>query len=145
MGRDVSKQRKRAIGPEDYEALAEFRHGLRRFLTFSEEAAREHGLTAQQHQAILAIKGSNDGKPAAVGVLAERLLIRHHSAVELVDRLERAGLVTRLSAEDDRRLVLVALTAKAEAVLEELSAAHLDELKRSRELLARLLDRLDLA
>ncbi|HEV2673314.1 MAG TPA: MarR family transcriptional regulator [Aliidongia sp.] len=132
----------RPIGDEDYEALAAFRLALRRFLTFSEAAARDRGLTAQQHQAILTIKGHGSGRPLTIGELADHLLIRHHSAVELVDRLVQAELATRASAEDDRRRVVVALTAKAEVILRELSATHLDELRRSRTLLEQLLERL---
>lgn len=133
----------RPISGEDYATLAAFRHTLRRFLAFSEDAARASGLTAQQHQAILALKGHRAGAPLTIGDLADHLLIKHHSAVELVDRLVQAELVTRASAEDDRRRVVVTLTAKAEAILEALSATHLEELKRSRALLAQLLDRLD--
>jgi DNA-binding MarR family transcriptional regulator len=133
----------RPISGEDYETLAAFRHALRRFLAFSESAARASGLTAQQHQAILTIKGHATGGPLTIGELADHLLIRHHSAVELVDRLVQAGLVDRLKAEGDRRRVVVGLTAKAESILADLSAIHLDELRRSRALLAQLLERLD--
>lgn len=143
MNRDVSNAKTRQIGMADYEALAAFRHALRRFMVFSEEAARESGLTAQQHQAILAIKGHGAGGPMTIGDVADFLLVRHHSAVELIDRLVRAGLVDRSGGEDDRRRVIVALTPKAETVLGELSATHLDELKRSRALLVQLLERLD--
>lgn len=132
----------RPISGEDYATLAAFRHALRRFLAFSEGAARASGLTAQQHQAILALKGHRAGAPLTIGDLADHLLIKH-STVELVDRLAQAELVTRASAEGDRRRVVVNLTAKAEAILEALSATHLEELKRSRALLAQLLDRLD--
>jgi DNA-binding MarR family transcriptional regulator len=142
---DPSPSGKRSIQPADYAALAAFRRALREFLAFSEAAARTSGLTAQQHQAILAIRGHKDGEPLTVGELAEHLTIRHHSAVELVDRLAKAGLVTRVSAEHDRRAVLVGLTPKSESILEELSAIHLDELKSSRELLMQLLERLDRA
>lgn len=134
---------RRPIGMADYETLAAFRHALRRFLAFSEDAAKAGGLTAQQHQAILAIKGHGGGEPITVGKVAEHLLIRHHSAVELVDRLVKAGLVERTASEDDRRRVALVLTPKAEGILGELSAAHLEELKRSRGLLVQLLDRLD--
>jgi DNA-binding MarR family transcriptional regulator len=137
------KPRKRRLGAADYETLAAFRHALRRFLAFSEQAARDSGLTAQQHQAILAIKAHKGGAPLTVGDLADHLLIRHHSAVELIDRLVGADLAVRVQAETDRRSVLVALTPKAEAILEQLSATHLDELGRSRALLVQLLERLD--
>ena len=132
-----------SIGSEDYEALAAFRHALRRFLAFSEGMARASGLTAQQHQAILAIKGHRPGEPMTIGDLADHLLIRHHSAGELVDRLVHAGLATRASADEDRRRVVVSLTAKAETILETLSATHLEELRRSDALLSPLRGRLD--
>jgi DNA-binding MarR family transcriptional regulator len=114
----------------DYEALAEFRYQVRRFLAFSEDAARAAGLTPRQHQALLAIKGFASGAAIAVGDLAQRLGIRHHSAVELVDRLAEAGLVTRNVDIDDQRRVLLNLTERAETRLAELSIAHLDELAR---------------
>lgn len=115
---------------EDYERLAAFRHALRCFMEFSQEAARTAGLTPQQHQALLAIKGMPSGRDVTVGDLASQLLVRHHSAVELVDRLEQNGLLRRHSDSDDARRSLLALTPKAEAALLELSAAHLDELSR---------------
>jgi DNA-binding MarR family transcriptional regulator len=128
---------------QDYRTLAAFRHALRRFHAFSEDAARAHGLTPQQHQAILALKGHDAAEPMSVGNLAAALLIRHHSAVELVDRLVAAGLVLREGDAGDRRRVALTLTAKAEAVLAELSRTHLAELRRSGPLLAALVRRLD--
>ena len=133
----------RRIEDEDYRALAAYRHALRRFLAFSEMAARDVGLTAQQHQAILAIRGQGAGGQMTIGELADNLLIRHHSAVELVDRLVRADLVVRTEAENDRRRVVVSLTPKAAAILEGLSASHLDELRHGRMLLAQLMERLE--
>ena len=131
------------IGQADYEALAAFRRAMRRFLAFSEAAARAGGLTAQQHQAILAIKGHGAAGAMTIGDLAEHLVIRPHSAVELVDRLAQAGLVERVETTADRRRVGLVLTPKAEQALAALSAIHLDELRRSRALLANLLARLD--
>jgi DNA-binding MarR family transcriptional regulator len=125
----------------DYEALAEFRYLIRRFLAFSQEAARAAGLTPRQHQALLAIKGFPAGRPVAVGDLAEQLNIRHHSAVELVDRLAEAGLVRRMQDAGDQRRVLLSLTARAEEDLAGLSAAHLDELSRIEPVLGRILRR----
>ena len=133
----------RPIEDDDYRALAAYRHALRRFLAFSEAAARDAGLTPQQHQAILAIRGRGAAGRMTIGELADSLLIRPHSAVELVDRLVRAGLVLRSDAGDDRRRVVLALTPRAETILEGLSASHLDELRRGRALLTQLLDRLD--
>ena len=119
----------RPLTAADYERLAEFRYALRRFLVFSEDAARGSGLTAQQHQALLAIKGFGR-KPMTTGALAKRLSIRHHSAVGLIDRLVTKSLVKRLAGSDDRRQVLLALTPKSDALLAKLSEAHRRELKR---------------
>ena len=143
MADSIAKTRARRVTDKDYEALAAFRRALRGFLAFSEAAARGSGLTAQQHQAILAIKGSHGPGPMTIGALADHLLIRHHSAVELVDRLVKADLVLRVESADDRRRVGLTLTAKAGAILAELSAIHLDELKNSRALLMQLLELLD--
>jgi len=113
----------------DYVRLAEFRHQLCRFLVFSEEAALASGVTAQQHQALLAIKGFAGRERITTGELAERLHIRHHSAVGLIDRLASKRLIKRRAGRDDRRQVEIEPTAKAEALLAGLSAAHKDELR----------------
>ncbi|HEY5237631.1 MAG TPA: MarR family transcriptional regulator [Rhizomicrobium sp.] len=127
--------------PADYRLLAEFRFLLRQFLVFSEEKAAEIGLSAQQHQALLAIKGHGDAMPT-VGDLAQRLAIRPNSAVGLVDRLALAGYIVRRSDAQDRRRVTLALAKKGEAVLEKLTAAHRDELRRMAPLLKPLLAQL---
>jgi DNA-binding MarR family transcriptional regulator len=114
----------------DYAALAACRYALRRFLHFSAEAARASGLSPQQHQALLAIKGFARGDGLTMGDLAERLRLRHHSAVGLVDRLTVRGLTRRVADRQDRRRVHVRLTARGEAVIHRLSAAHRDELRR---------------
>jgi DNA-binding MarR family transcriptional regulator len=114
----------------DYETLAAFRYALRQFLHFSEEAAGVVGLTPQQHQALLAIKGYPGRDYVTIGELAERLRIRHHSAVGLVDRLEAQDLVVRQNAEVDRRQVYVTVTARGLNALEQLSAVHRAELQR---------------
>lgn len=114
----------------DYVALAAFRRTLRIFLAFSEEAARAAGLTPQQHQALLAIRGAA-GSETTVGELAVSLLLKPHTAVGLADRLARAGLVRRKPDATDRRRVLLALTAKGERVLKKLSATHLSEIRRN--------------
>ncbi len=118
----------RALSQADYHLLAEFRWLLRQFQAFSEAAATEAGLTPQQHQALLAIKGFA-GAPT-IGDLAERLLVRHNTTVGLVDRLERMRLLTRKADPADRRRVTLALTAKAEDTLAALTASHRDELRR---------------
>jgi DNA-binding MarR family transcriptional regulator len=109
--------------------LAAFRYEIRRFLSFSERAARDAGVEPHQHQALLAIKGLPSGAQATVGVLAERLQVQHHSACELSDRLQEKGLIRRWRSETDRREVLLELTPRGERVLEQLSAAHRMELR----------------
>ena len=135
------KKSRPAIELADYQRLSEFRYLIRCFLEFSQVQAHDAGLTPRQHQALLAIKGYPGGGPVTVGDLAERLRIRHHSAVELVDRLSEAGLVIRDQDKDDQRRVLLRLTEHAEDRLAELSAAHLDELARIEPMLQRLLTR----
>jgi DNA-binding MarR family transcriptional regulator len=126
----------------DYKALAEFRFALRKFLAFSETAAREAGMSPQQHQALLSIKGA-PGSQLSVQELSERLLIQHNSAVELVDRLVQGQLAIRSVDPDDRRRVKIRLTPKAERVLQNLSAVHLRELRTIRPALLELLLQLD--
>jgi DNA-binding MarR family transcriptional regulator len=133
----------RRLNQQDYRRLSEFRYQLRCFLEFSEAAAARAGLTPRQHQALLAIKGAPAGANPSVGYLAERLRIRHHSAVELADRLADAGLITREPDAADRRRVRLRLTAAAEARLAQLSASHLSELNRLRPALLELLGKPD--
>lgn len=113
----------------DYVALARFRHEIRRFQTFSEQAARAADIEPQQHQALLAIKGLPRGWRATVGMLADRLLIRHHSAVELSDRLATKGLIRKLRSRKDRREVILQLTRRGEKLLSQLSMPHRAELR----------------
>jgi DNA-binding MarR family transcriptional regulator len=117
------------ISKAHYELLASLRYALRRFTHFSEDAARRAGLKPQQHQALLSIKGFHGKDHASIGELAERLRVRHHSAVGLVDRLGRLGLVRREPSAVDRRRVEIRLTARGEALLRRLSAVHLRELR----------------
>lgn len=117
------------LTPADYESLAEFRYQIRRFLSFSEQAARDVGLEPRQHQLLLALKGLPEGARPRIGELAERLQIQHHSAVELVNRLADAGFVRRRRSGDDRREVLLALTPKGDKVLRDLSLHHKRELR----------------
>jgi DNA-binding MarR family transcriptional regulator len=128
--------------PVNYQALAAFRFLLGGFLEFSEEAAREVGLPPRQYQALLQIKGLPEGQKMTVGTLAERLRVRHHSAVELADRLEQAGLLTRIADKKDRRRVFLGLTARAEALLAGLARVHQGELHRLRLALAELLEKI---
>src|ERR1022692_760107 len=111
-----------------YEMLAAFRYALRQFLHFSEEAAHAAGITPQQHQALLAVKGFPGRDCVTVGELAERLQLRHHSAVGLVDRLVAERLVSRAISAEDRRPGFVQLTSCGEKVLEKLSSAHSEQL-----------------
>jgi len=126
----------------EYETLAALRYSLRQFLHFSEEAAQAAGLSPQQHQALLAIKGFPGRDRVTVGELAERLQIRHHSAVGLTDRLASSDLVKRKPDTSDRRQVYLALTARGEAMLEKLSAAHKEQLRRLAPQIESLLQRL---
>jgi DNA-binding MarR family transcriptional regulator len=116
------------LDDSEYARLLGFRKGLRRFLRWSEDRAKEAGLTPAQHQLLLSIRG-HDGHPT-IGDVADHLLLRHNSAVELVDRAERAGLVRREADREDHRIVHVRLTASGARRLATLSAAHLEELKR---------------
>jgi len=120
--------RSRQLSDRDFQQLANFRYALRRFLEFSENAAAAEGLTAQQHQALLAIRAYQP-EPATVGWLASRLRIRHNTAVELAQRLEAAGLITREPSPEDRRAVQLLPTADGLARLEKLTQAHRAELR----------------
>jgi DNA-binding MarR family transcriptional regulator len=123
----------------DYEILSGFRYLLQHFLGFSQAAAAREGLASRQHQALLAIKGFPGGDQVTIHDLADRLCIRHHSAVELVDRLDESGLVVRRHDPADRRRVLLGLTGTAEQRLADLSAIHLEELQRLRPALLQIL------
>lgn len=117
----------------DYQALARFRRALREFLHFSEQAARAAGMTPAQHQLLLAVKGTESGQPPTIGDVADSLKLRHHSAVELVDRAVAAGLVIRTADPDDARVQRLVLTAHGEDQLARLSTAHRKELLRFKE------------
>jgi len=128
-----------ALHNVDYEALAQFRFQLRKFLSFSEAAAQKAGLTPQQHQALLAIKGFSTTEPVSVGDLSDFLLVRHHTAVELVDRMTRLGLLERVVDDDDSRRILVKLTRTGEQKLQTLSKIHFEELQAASPRLTRIL------
>jgi len=130
------------ISQAEYQALAEFRYQVRRFLHFSEQAARSVGLEPQQPQLLLAIKGLPGGRMATVGELAERLQIQHHSTVELIDRMVERGLILRNRDENDQRRVLINLTLQGEEVLRGLSLLTRTELRSTGPALVRTLNAL---
>lgn len=114
----------------DYEDLLTLRTGLRRFLRWSEQQSEAAGLTPAQHQLLLAIRGHSDPRGPTIGEVADYLLLRHHSAVGLIDRADAAGLVERVRDPDDHRLVRLQLTAPGKKRLDALSAQHFEELER---------------
>jgi DNA-binding MarR family transcriptional regulator len=119
------------MNSKDYRTLAEFRYQIRTFLAFSEAAAMEHGLNGQQHQLLLAIKGLPEDITPSIGVLAERLHLRHHTTVELVDRLSKRGCIKREVSTTDRRKVHLRITARGDKLLRKLTAIHEKELQSS--------------
>ncbi|ACZ41999.1 transcriptional regulator, MarR family [Thermobaculum terrenum ATCC BAA-798] len=119
----------KTLTEQQYQALANLRYVIRKFLHFSESAARQAGVEPQQHQLMLAIKGLPEGAKPTIGEIAERLQVQHNTAVELVNRAEAAGYVRRMKDRDDKRQVLVWLTDQGERVLDMLSAIHMSELK----------------
>jgi len=130
----------------EYRSLAEFRYSIRRFLRFSEEAARTAGLEPQQHQALLTVEALTGVAAPSVSEIADFLMIRHHSAVGLLDRLEERGLLERQRATEDRRQVLMRLTQAGEEILRGLSLKHREELMSSgRELVNALQELLERA
>jgi DNA-binding MarR family transcriptional regulator len=120
---------KETLKPADYQALAELRHQIRRFLSFSERAARKAGLEPRQHQLMLALKGLPKDTRPRVAELAERLQLQHHSTVELANRLAAGGYIRRTRGGEDQREVLLSLTPKGERVLRGLSLHHREELR----------------
>jgi DNA-binding MarR family transcriptional regulator len=127
------------LSSEQYRDLAEFRRQIRKFLHFSEATAKERNIEPQQHQLMLTIRGLPEGVKPTIGELAARMFIQHHSAVELVNRLEQTGAVTRTSGPEDRREVWVRLTASGQAALRKLALEHRSELEASGPELARAL------
>jgi DNA-binding MarR family transcriptional regulator len=130
--------RRSRLAETDFARLLDFRDGLRRFLHWSEEQAKAVGLTGAQHQLLLAVRGH--GSPPSIGDVAHHLLLRHHSAVELVDRAVAAGLVERFADPDDQRVVRLRLTERGTEKIEALADAHLEELSRLRRQFATLWD-----
>jgi DNA-binding MarR family transcriptional regulator len=123
-------RRTRPLTDADFERLLAFRDGLRRFLHWSENEAKRIGITGPQHQLLLAIRGH--GSPPSIGDISSHLLLRHHSAVELVDRAQRAGLIERRPDPDDHRVVRLFVTKAGAAKLNSLADTHLEELARLR-------------
>jgi DNA-binding MarR family transcriptional regulator len=138
----VQRRRAGTVAKEVYETHAAFRFALRQFLRFSETTARKVGLTPQQYQALLAIRGFPERDRVKVGELAQRLQIHHHSAVGLVDRLMAKGLALRERSTVDRRQVFIHLTTRGVRILQRVSAANRGELRRLRPQLIRLLGRI---
>lgn len=126
----------------DYQSLSDFRRAIRDFLAFSEESAREHGVTSQQHQALLAIKAHLGPEPISIGELADSLLIKNHSAVGLVARLVERGLVRRRSSDADRRRVLLTLEPRGDEILARISQNNIGKLAGSARSLRRVLSTL---
>lgn len=130
-----------ALDPEQIKGLSGFRHGLRRFLSASEVISHAAGVTQQQYQALLAIKAT-DGGEMTIKDLAETLLLTHHAAVQLVDRLTKAGLAERTQSQEDRRVVLLTLTPQGDELVNELAERHLEEMLRQEPALRRSLTQL---
>jgi DNA-binding MarR family transcriptional regulator len=126
------------VRDEDYHRLLGFRTELRRFLRWSEAEAKAAGLTPAQHQLLLAVRGHADPAGPTIGKLAEYLVLRHHSVVELIDRAAKAGLVGRVGDDADHRVVRLRLTRRGEQAIERLSRLHLEELRRLAPLLSSL-------
>lgn len=129
-----------ALNQDDYRALGEFRRAIRQFLAFSEQGARDYGLTAQQHQALLAIKAHPGPGPISIGDLAESLLIKNHSAVELVARLVERDLVSRRDSDADRRRVVLDLRPRGAEILEAISRRNLGRLNQGADILENIIE-----
>jgi DNA-binding MarR family transcriptional regulator len=130
-----------ALDPDRFRGLAGFRYALRSFLAASEVISRAAGVTPQQYQALLAIKAADGGEITVKG-LAETLLLTHHGAVQLVDRLTKAGLAQRTQSQEDRRVVLLTLTAHGDDLIGRLAEHHLEEMRRQEPALRRSLNQL---
>jgi DNA-binding MarR family transcriptional regulator len=119
--------RRKGLNDAEYKAIGDFRRALREFLAFSDRAARQHGLTSQQHQALLAIRAHSGPELMSVGELADCLLIRNHSALELIGRLVERGLLARMESKEDRRRVLLTLLPEGAVLLERISMLNMGE------------------
>lgn len=134
------RRRFRQVGltDSDYQALGEFRRAIREFLAFSQDGALDHGLTAQQHQALLAIRAHRGPEPITIGELADSLMIKSHSAVGLVSRLEERDLVLRKASQADRRRALLELRPRGAEILEAISLRNLGKIGRAAEILEQM-------
>jgi DNA-binding MarR family transcriptional regulator len=130
------------ITTEEYRALAELRYRIRHFLHEGDDVARAAGLEPQQYLFLLTVRGLPEGTEATIRVLAERLALKHHSAVELIDRLEAHGYVRRTRGRDDRRRVLVSLLPRGERMLEDVARHRINELRAFGQQLVRAIDQL---
>lgn len=131
--------RRPKITADDYQALGQFRRAMREFLAFSEDGARAHGITSQQHQALLAIRAHPGGEPISIGELADCLMIKNNSAIGLVARLAERNLVSRHTSEDDRRRIDLELRPLGAEILEAISVRNLRQLNETAEILAGIL------
>lgn len=136
----VSQPSLAALSQSDYQALGDFRRAIRQFLAFSEQGAKDYGLTSQQHQALLAIKAHPGPDPISIGELAQSLLIKNHSAVELVSRLVERDLVGRRDSDTDRRRVILALRPRGAEILEAISRRNLTRLHEGADILSGIIE-----
>jgi DNA-binding MarR family transcriptional regulator len=132
------RSRRKALDAADYKALAQFRYRLRLFLAFSDMKAKHAGVTSQQYQALLTIKGFSSQAPMFVGELSRLLLVKHHTTVELVDRLVKLGLLQRSVDVKDKRRVLVTLTKRGQSLLQKVAALHFEHLGSSSRMLLKI-------
>lgn len=135
-----TQNRRASVGKQEFERLAAFRYQMRRFLRFSEECARRQGITPRQHQLLLAVKGFPGRDWATVSELAERLQLRHHSVVGIIDRSVAAGLVLRQRGEKDRRVIEIRLTPRGESTLLAVTLANRQEWVHMRDAWQSMLD-----
>jgi len=136
----VTHPRREAGSSSLLRSLAEFRYELRRFVHFSERVALEAGLQPQQHQLLLQIAGARDGEAVTIAYAAERLGLKHNSTVELVDRSEREGLLTRTADPSDKRRAILEMSTKGHRLLDRLATDHANELKERAPLLIQALE-----
>lgn len=140
---DIPDAQTAVVSQSDYERLLTVRTGLRRFERWSADQAAAHGLTSSQHQLLLAVRGHQGTTGPTMGQAAEYLLIRHHSAVELADRTEKSGLITRVRDTQDHRVVRLHLTPAGDQILTALTSAHVEELARLTPLFRSMIGALD--